>query len=757
MTGPRLPVAPGGPSTTDRVLSSVSGLIHHVKDPKLPQPPSAVLANRPTQNSILRLPSEKEFAAQLAPGKVKDAPLPSYDPGVFDNELLQLKLYPTLDPDDPTNVREPEGNIHEGTYMGTQVALTQAYSRIEQTFGSLFDVLGIEPTLPRYIGLEEQRKLYNFTPYPNNADGTPADYPPHLQHVPPDQDYSPFSVFNAIGLLETQVILQKITPDEDGIIGRTKEWLLEKARAAAFGGDPEKGVTIQDVVDYNKYNRKYGTDINGGGNIGLLDDWYGDRRFADQQFTGTNPTTITRASQQWIADFTQAAEAGGYAKWVTALAKADPASLLVQDGSYFRKAFGVADPEATLSNKNPGSEHNWTVGAVTLFQLHNDGKLHPIAICIDHKGSMDKSVTIFNKRLSPADSTSGEKEDWPWRYAKTCAQVTDWMRHEMIVHLCLSHLVEEAIIVATNRTIPMEHPIYRILHPHWYKTLSLNAAARATLVPQVIVDLVGVSPAQAYSFIRDGYDTYDFVGSYIPNDLERRGFPNTQQGLQKDAKYKNYPYAKNVLALWTTLRTYVDSMIRLSYANDAAVAADRYLAAWTREVRTGGAMPSFPDIKTVDSLVDAITMCIHIATSFHSAVNYLQNFYQAFVIAKPPALGQAPPTTLEQLRGYTQWDLVAALPINRQRQWLLASQVPWLLSFKVEDDRSLLNYAASQWNVYRYKKGEAEAKITEASQRFYTELQALQMAFYKNSAAMDKGSVPYMVLDPGLTAVSILI
>jgi len=324
------------------------------------------------------------------------------------------------------------------------VALT-----LSPRFASLFDVLGIEPTLPRFLSLEEQRKLYNFTSYPNNADGSPAEYPPHLQHIPPDQSYTPFGIFNAIGLIQTQVILKKLTPDEDGFLGRTKKWLVEKERAAAFGGDPQKGVNIQDVVNYNKWHRKFGTDISSGGNIGLLDDWFGDRRFADQQFTGTNPATIT-ASPKWIDDFKKAAKAGGYDKWVAALEKASPSSLFVQDGSYFRKACGVSDPEAVLHNKQEGSDDNWCVGAVTLFQLSDDGKLHPIAICIDHKGSIEKSVTIFNKRLSPSDSTSGEKEDWPWRYAKTCAQVTDWMRHELTVHLTLSHLVEEAIIVSPS-------------------------------------------------------------------------------------------------------------------------------------------------------------------------------------------------------------------------------------------------------------------------------------------------------------------
>lgn len=624
------------------------------------------------------------------------------------------------------------------------------------SFAALFDVLGIEPTLPRHTGLGEQKKLYQYSAYPTNADGTPANYPPHLQHVPQDQDVNILKIFNAIGVVEMQVLLQKITPDEDGFLGRTREWFLEKARAAAFGGDPESGITIQDVVDYNKYHRKFGTDITGGGNIGLLDDWYGDRRFADQQFTGTNPTTITNATPRWILEFAEAAKAGNYRQWAAVLAKADTKSLFVQDGSYFRRAVGVSDARATLHHKQPGSADCWTVGAVSLFRLHENGKLHPIAICIDYKGAMAESVTIFNSRLTPDDSVRREKTDWPWRYAKTCAQVTDWMRHELAVHLTLSHFVEEAIIVATNRAIPMDHPVYRLLYPHWYKTLSLNAAGRATLVPQVMVDLVGISPDQCYSFLRDAYDTYDFVGSYVPNDLSRRGFPPTQDGLNHP-RYKNYPYAKNVLALWTALRTYVKSILKVPFPTDACVVADDAVQAWAAEAQTAGCMPSFPALQTVDALADAVTMCIHIASPFHSAVNYLQNFYQVFVIAKPPALCSAPPSTLAQLRRYAEPDLVAALPIHRQRQWLLAAQVPWLLSFRVEPDRSLLNYAASEWHVYRHKTGEGDDVVRDASERLYGELRALQKRFYWNSRAMDAGSVPYMVLDPGVTAVSILI
>jgi hypothetical protein len=110
-----------------------SGPRAKILDPKLPTPPAKVVAERPSQRSILTHPSEREYFDSIAPRSVADAPLPSFDPGVFDNELLKLKLYSIIDPRSPSLAREPEGNIVEGTYMGTQVALTEAYSRIEQT------------------------------------------------------------------------------------------------------------------------------------------------------------------------------------------------------------------------------------------------------------------------------------------------------------------------------------------------------------------------------------------------------------------------------------------------------------------------------------------------------------------------------------------------------------------------------------------------------------------------------------------------
>lgn len=275
---------------------------------------------------------------------------------------------------------------------------------------------------------------------------------------------------------------------------------------------------------------------------------------------------------------------------------------------------------------------------------------------------------------------------------------SDWIRHNITVHLCRTHLVEEAVIVAANRTLPQDHDVFQLLYPHWQKTLSLNAAARATLIPLVIAQLVGMEKDNLYTYLQDEYKTFDFKGSYIPEDLRRRGFPVEKLN---EPKYHNYAWARCIHSMWYKIRDYVKAMLVLKYRGadaDAQVLADPYVQNWSKEMRKasyegagaddpddqdganyqGGAdMASFPEIRTLDELVDAVTMCIHIASPQHTSVNYLQNYYQAFVVNKPPALYAAPPKTRAQLMSYTEDDLVAALPMNHTHDWLLASHIPY--------------------------------------------------------------------------------
>lgn len=559
-------------------------------------------------------------------------------------------------------------------------------------------------------------------------------------------------------------MLKSIVPERFRGTASETVWRLFQG---VVNGRNDKGASIKDLENNNQkvWRRKTATDVMQGKNIGDLPDWWSDARYAQQQFTGTNPITISSASSRWVQDFKNAARVQGpaaaYAE--SFLASADPKSLYIQDCSYFREAVHAEPLEPLRSLRSEGPDR-YACAAVSLFHLSENGQLHPIAIIIDYKGSMDNSVVVFNKRLTPIDPYAPQAErdellkeesnDWPWRYAKTCAQVSDWIRHELAIHLVETHMAEEVIIVAANRCFDITHPIFKLLEPHWYRTLPLNAAARETLVPSIVFDLVGLSGKQPKDFIKHAFHNFHFTDSYIPKDLAKRGFP--VEDLEK-VKFRNYPYAKNMIRMWRGIQKFVKSMVDLYYVSDTYVSQDQSIRNWCSEVQNAGQIPTFPTIETKDQLIDAITMCIHIASPQHTAVNYLQNFYQVFVPAKPPALYTPLPTSLSDFRAFTEPDLIRALPVGHQKDWLLAAHIPWLLSFKTAEESSLLRYAESLYNLVRKKSGANDGHTKTIATEFYNDLRDMIKAFKTNSDAMTLGTVPYIVMDPGATAVSILI
>ena len=541
---------------------------------------------------------------------------------------------------------------------------------------------------------------------------------------------------------------------------------------------PYVGPTLADCEKFNSCHQSLNTDIMNGQNIGNLANWYSDARFAQQHLSGVNPATIAKAPAEKVKAYVDEADKqrlDGMKKLLS-----EGSDLLIQDYSYFREATGVTNeqvfkntvPELDANGKQTGNyAFRYACASVIIFQLHKDGRLHPLAITLDHRGNLANSITIFNRRLHPDHKGDvEEKDDWPWRYAKTCAQTADWARHEIAVHLVDTHMVEEAIIVATNRTIPEEHLLHEILSPHWFRTLALNAAARAILVPGVIARLAGFGPSpdpktsRAFGLVNWSYKNFNFQKKYIPNDLKERGF-NLKAAGQGD-KYRNYPYARCMSLLWGVIREFVKSVLATKYKSDKDVQDDPSISNWCREIQIEGQIATFPSITTVDQLIDAITMCIHTASPQHTAVNYLQNYYYSFVPSKPPALCTPLPDDLKTLQSYTEKELTAALPIGTEnpkwKDWLLAAQLPELLSYKVDNKYSLIVYAKSLYSVNKDRTSSENKKfdavaIKKAAARFYNQLKECSKAFEDISKLQTEGTVVYKVLEPELTAVSILI
>ncbi len=78
------------------------------------------------------------FLLKSTPKNIEDAPLETWDAGVFNQELVALKTAPKSNhlasTEFTTTSEENEGQISEGTWAGTQLALTEMYSRIEKGY-----------------------------------------------------------------------------------------------------------------------------------------------------------------------------------------------------------------------------------------------------------------------------------------------------------------------------------------------------------------------------------------------------------------------------------------------------------------------------------------------------------------------------------------------------------------------------------------------------------------------------------------------
>ncbi|KAF8465484.1 lipoxygenase [Kalaharituber pfeilii] len=716
---------------------------------------------RPSTLTYPRRLSQYPRPVQVPASRDGLPPLSEWDAGVFNATLLDQNIVPQSIPvphtplDTPLRIPTEEPAISTGTIPGTARAITEVYSRVVDRFSSYYDIMNYEPSIPFPSTLDERLKLYTWS---NTEDD---HFPPHLAQIPSlaqakevdpqgarQDSFSSSEIFEASRLLNVRGLISGLIPQS------FEDWCDGQPVTLA---DIEKR-NAQLIHQYHLGSIYYKTE-----NIGDKEGapWYSDEVFAQQHLTGPNPVTIKQAGN-WIEKFQSAAQGLGYrqvADHLAGLARTDRQSLYVQDYSDFRKAAGV-EPDAALTQSDSKNGSRWNVASVCLFQLHDDGRLHPLGIVIDWHGSMDQSVVIFNKSIMPGRRTiEEEKNDWPWRYAKTCVQSSDWLRHEAGIHLTETHLVEEATIVAAHRAFEPNHAVYRLLQPHWLKTLSVNAAARAILVPDVIVPLSGLSLDQGKRFTQDTYRNFNWTQKYIPADLAARGFP--PEDLDKP-KFRNYAYARNMIYMWQAIRTFVQSFLKAlspDLENDEHVAQDQQIRSWCLEMQTRGSMSSFPTIQTFNELVDAVTMCIHIAAPQHTAVNYLQEYYQVFVINKPPSLYAAPPASLDELRQYDENKLMAALPINKgaHRQWLLAAHLPHLLNYTVAKDQNLVNCAKS-WMHAAVPGVMDEQKVVEAATTFYNTLvQDLAPRFHAHSLSMRPGTIPYDVMDPSKTAVSVLI
>ncbi|XP_060060352.1 polyunsaturated fatty acid lipoxygenase ALOX15B-like isoform X2 [Erinaceus europaeus] len=358
--------------------------------------------------------------------------------------------------------------------------------------------------------------------------------------------------------------------------------------------------------------------------------WQEDAFFAYQFLNGSNPVLIRRC-RCLPENFpvTDAMVAPVLGPGTSLQAELESGSLYLVD-------------HAILSGLHPRAidgQPQFTAAPLTLLYQCPDGTLLPLAIQLLQMPGPDNPIFL------PSDTADD------WLLAKTWVRHSDFLVHEMFTHLLLTHFEVETFSLSLLRQLPMCHPIFKLLLPHFRYTFHINILARTGLF----------APGKLIDQLADR-DVHDLC---------------------------QYYYRDDALQIWAAIESFVSDIVGIYYPDDSAVSRDSELQAWVMEnfqegflSRVSSGVPSALDSCT--GLIEYLTMIIFNCSAQHSAVNSGQFEFSAWMPNTPTTMRLPPPAAKGQA------DLVASLPkVNTTCHALVLF---WGVSHETEDTRRLGTY-----------------------------------------------------------------
>ncbi len=230
-------------------------------------------------------------------------------------------------------------------------------------------------------------------------------------------------------------------------------------------------------------------------------------------------------------------------------------------------------------------------------------------------------------------------DQWGWEMAKFVVQVADCNYHELFVHLGSTHLVSEAIAVATRRNLANIHPLWALLVPHFEGTLFINNLAVETLINAggpIDAFFGGTITSSQLAAVKARL-SFDFFKKMTPVDFAERN-------VADPAKLPDYPYRDDAMLVWDAIHEWARQYIDIYYKDDDAVTGDTELAQWATSIASEGHIVGFKPITSRAQLTDVCTMVIFTASAQHAAVNFPQRTIMTFAPAVTGAGWTAAPT-----------------------------------------------------------------------------------------------------------------
>ncbi|XP_041814301.1 arachidonate 12-lipoxygenase, 12R-type-like isoform X2 [Chelmon rostratus] len=354
-------------------------------------------------------------------------------------------------------------------------------------------------------------------------------------------------------------------------------------------------------------------------------------------------------------------------------------------------------------------------GGFCLFYMNPNNKLMPIAIQLHQQPSEENPIFL------PSDTETD------WLLAKMFFKSADVIDHEAVHHLMNTHFLAEVYILATVRSFPVIHPLYKLLFPHFRYTLHINTTGRTALLgPGGPLNISSLGTDGVIELMRRALSELTYSTFCLPENIAARGLESIP----------NFYYRDDGLKLWNIINSFVKAIVEYYYPSDREVCKDTELQEWICEIFTHGFLGNkasgFPAcFHAVKDVVKFITMVIFSMTAQHAAVNNGQFDYHFWAPNGTLLLHKPPPTTKGQSSMKT---IMETLP-NVGETVTFAAMVR-LLSEQYSDMVVLGAYPEERFD---------EPAPKQMIKEFQAELSYLSEAIAKRNSELE---IPYTYLDP---------
>uniref|UniRef100_UPI0037E96B61 hydroperoxide isomerase ALOXE3-like n=1 Tax=Semicossyphus pulcher TaxID=241346 RepID=UPI0037E96B61 len=438
----------------------------------------------------------------------------------------------------------------------------------------------------------------------------------------------------------------------------------------------------------------------------VAEHWKEDDFFGSQFLNGINPNVIKSCSElptnfpvtdEMVKPF---------------LEKGSSLQKEMQKGKIFLYDQKIMDGIPTRVYK--GEPLHVTAG-LCLFYLNPENKLMPIAIQLRQQPSEQNSIFL------PSDSETD------WLLAKMFIKNADVIDHEAVQHLMKTHFLAEVYTVATLRSFPVIHPIYKLLFPHFRYTLHINTTGRTSLFgPEGALSINSAGYDGLIELMRKALSELTYSSLCLPENISARGLESIP----------NFYYRDDGLKLWDIINSFVKAVVGHYYPSDSEVQKDTELQEWISEIFTHGVLGNktsgFPAcFNTVEEVIKFITMVIFTATAQHAAVNNGQFDYHFWTPNGSLLLHKPPPTTKGQSSMET---ILENLPDVGET--VTFAVLAWLLSDKYSDEVPLGAYPEERFD---------EPALKHMIKEFQAELSHLSEAITARNSQLE---IPYTYLNP---------